>query len=217
MAGGGEDERGRLRLTSFKCRVCWPQRTQAPDLRVVYLDCRHQLLCSPSTMASAPADPSKEDETHITSPPDATISDLVERMTGVSVQATDSGDTSTSKSERISHSPLRVYTRSQAMYLRDSPLVRPPKGMPSLKEWFGCVSLSSRERPQLMLFSGIGTNNKPMQRKILNFLRLLLMAENDGKYCMITETLSTLTRVSSSFRRDAEDTGMAAFLSPIVF
>ncbi|KAH9937603.1 uncharacterized protein B0H18DRAFT_1113418 [Fomitopsis serialis] len=88
-------------------------------------------------MASAPADSSKEDETHIPPSPDAAISDLVERVAQVSVQATDSGDTSTSKSERISHSPLRVYTRSQAMYLRDSPLVKPPKGMPSLKEWFG--------------------------------------------------------------------------------
>ncbi|EPT04244.1 hypothetical protein FOMPIDRAFT_148672 [Fomitopsis schrenkii] len=68
---------------------------------------------------------------------DSEVNNLIESIARVSVQDGDSGDTSTSKSEHVSSQPLRVYTRSQVLYLRDSPLVRPPEGMPSLKDWFG--------------------------------------------------------------------------------
>ncbi|KZT74709.1 hypothetical protein DAEQUDRAFT_760734 [Daedalea quercina L-15889] len=88
-------------------------------------------------MTSIAADTPKEDETLNTSTHDATVSDLVEGVAQVSMRDTGSGDTSTSKSERVSPKSVRVYTKSQVMYLRDSPLVKPPEGMPSLKDWFG--------------------------------------------------------------------------------
>lgn len=33
--------------------------------------------------------------------------------------------------------PMRIYTRSQILFLHNSPLVRPPPNMPDLKDWFG--------------------------------------------------------------------------------
>ncbi|KAH9835639.1 uncharacterized protein C8Q71DRAFT_762895 [Rhodofomes roseus] len=88
-------------------------------------------------MASPTADTPINDETLNTPASDAAVKDLAEGVAQVSVQDVVSDDTSTSKSERISRRPLRVYTRSQAMHLRESPLVKPPDGMPSLKDWFG--------------------------------------------------------------------------------
>lgn len=35
--------------------------------------------------------------------------------------------------------PLRIYTRSQMLFLHGSPLVKPPPDMPELKHWFGYV------------------------------------------------------------------------------
>ena len=110
------------------------------------LDCRHYLLYTPPSMTSSPADTSKEDDTLNTSM-DAVLSDLVEGVANVSIHGGDPGDTSTSKSERVSPKPLRVYTRSQVLYLRDSPLVKPPEGMPSLKDWYGYVCLSCQGLP----------------------------------------------------------------------
>lgn len=98
-----------------------------------------------SSMASSPAATLKEDETLNTPTQDAAVNNLIEGVARVSVQDGDSGDTSTSKSERVSSQLLRVYTRSQVLYLRDSPLVKPPEGMPSMKEWFGYVC-QCRER-----------------------------------------------------------------------
>ena len=88
-------------------------------------------------MASTTAGTSKEDETLNTPMLDAAVNDLADGVAQVSVQDANTGDSSTSKNERMSPRPLRVYTRSQVMYLRDSPLVKPPEGMPSLKDWFG--------------------------------------------------------------------------------
>lgn len=105
------------------------------------LDCRHYLLCTLSSMTSSPADTPKEDDTLNPPTQDAALHDIVEGVANVSVQDGDCGDTSTSKSERVSPKPVRVYTRSQVLYLRDSPLVKPPEGMPSLKDWFGYVCL----------------------------------------------------------------------------
>ncbi|KAI0068467.1 hypothetical protein BV25DRAFT_1987241, partial [Artomyces pyxidatus] len=33
--------------------------------------------------------------------------------------------------------PFRSYTQAEVLFLRKSPLVRPPQGMPALKDWFG--------------------------------------------------------------------------------
>ena len=37
----------------------------------------------------------------------------------------------------VSQRPLVVYTRAQLLYLHQSPLVKPPEGMPAFKDWFG--------------------------------------------------------------------------------
>jgi hypothetical protein len=38
------------------------------------------------------------------------------------------------------HPRLLVYTRAELLFLRQSPLVKPPPDMPSLKDWFGLVA-----------------------------------------------------------------------------
>ena len=129
------------------------------------LDCRHYLLCPLSSMASPPTDTLKEDDALNLSTQDAPLNDLIEGVAHASVQDGDSGDTSSSKSERVSPKRLRVYTRSQALYLRDSPLVKPPEGMPSLKDWFGYVSVLRKTTLSLRLLPGIGTNNKRTPRR----------------------------------------------------
>lgn len=40
--------------------------------------------------------------------------------------------------------PFHVYTRAQVLFLAKSPLVKPPDGMPTLKEWFGQVAIRCR-------------------------------------------------------------------------
>lgn len=114
-------------------------------IRGLCLDCRHYLLCY--NMTSPPAITPKEDDTLHTPMQDSEVNNLIESIARVSVQDGDSGDTSTSKSEHVSSQPLRVYTRSQVLYLRDSPLVRPPEGMPSLKDWFGYVCQCCERTP----------------------------------------------------------------------
>ncbi|KAF8898562.1 hypothetical protein BD779DRAFT_1484574 [Infundibulicybe gibba] len=39
--------------------------------------------------------------------------------------------------------PIRVYTRTQLLALHNSPLVKPPVGMPDLKDWFGAENEQS--------------------------------------------------------------------------
>ncbi|GBE78384.1 hypothetical protein SCP_0112690 [Sparassis crispa] len=62
------------------------------------------------------------------------VDDLVEGVAGVVLQ-----DPQPDTDDKIDTPPrpLRVYTRSQVLYLHKSPLVKPPDGMPPLKDWFG--------------------------------------------------------------------------------
>ena len=46
--------------------------------------------------------------------------------------------------------PLHVYSRSDVLLLSKSPLVKQPDGMPSLKDWFGCVTPATLPLTPLM-------------------------------------------------------------------
>lgn len=39
--------------------------------------------------------------------------------------------------------PFKVYTRHEILHLSKSPLVHLPDGMPTFKDWFGCVSIQA--------------------------------------------------------------------------
>lgn len=47
--------------------------------------------------------------------------------------------------EPSSPRPLIIYTRKQMLHLSQSPLVKPPAGMPDFKSWFGYVVLIGHE------------------------------------------------------------------------
>ena len=72
-------------------------------------------------------------------PKDAAVPDLVASVS--KVQLDDEHDI---LPENNSHSqPTRtlvIYPRSHALKLYKSPLVKPPNGMPALKDWFGYVT-----------------------------------------------------------------------------
>ncbi|CCM00939.1 uncharacterized protein FIBRA_02986 [Fibroporia radiculosa] len=68
---------------------------------------------------------------------DAAIDDLSEAVVNATLQDSDTADNSSNKSTANPPRLLCVYTRAQILYLRKSPLVQPPNGMPSLKDWFG--------------------------------------------------------------------------------
>lgn len=71
------------------------------------------------------------------SPPVAadSSSSIVDAMEKLQLQAPPSSEETLPDPSR----PFILYTRSQALQLSKSPLVKPPDGMPALKEWFGYV------------------------------------------------------------------------------
>lgn len=64
-------------------------------------------------------------------PPAAPVDALADSLANVDIQ-----DRSDKKPE---HPPreLHVYTHAQLLWISESPLVKPPDGMPALKDWFG--------------------------------------------------------------------------------
>jgi hypothetical protein len=71
--------------------------------------------------------------------------------------------------------PLTIYTRAQILFLHESPLVKPPSGMPPLREWFGCVSIPSQlESLCTHLVQGLRTSNySPRETRNRQLLALL--------------------------------------------
>lgn len=66
---------------------------------------------------------------------DSSSNSIVDAMEKAQLQAPQSSEETLPDPSR----PFILYTRSQALLLSKSPLVKPPDGMPALKEWFGYV------------------------------------------------------------------------------
>ena len=87
-------------------------------------------------------------EAHVSNEPNAAainhqqstaVDTLADSLANVEIQEDKSFD------EKVEQSPreLRVYTHPQLLWLSKSPLVKPPDGMPPLKDWFGYVLTTS--------------------------------------------------------------------------
>ena len=61
-------------------------------------------------------------------------------MSSISTQSSPDTDSPSSDDILSSFRPFITYSQSQILWLYKSPLVSPPNGMPSLKDWFGYAS-----------------------------------------------------------------------------
>ncbi|KII93485.1 hypothetical protein PLICRDRAFT_35702 [Plicaturopsis crispa FD-325 SS-3] len=85
-------------------------------------------------MALTESDASKQTPSPAVDGPASAVEDIALQDDAPSSSRNPSSDTP--KTENSSR-PLYIYTRAQALYLHKSPLVKPPEGMPALKDWFG--------------------------------------------------------------------------------
>ena len=65
------------------------------------------------------------------------VDSLVDAMTSVTLEHANPEDVRKDKTSNFPPRPLKVYGRHDILLLSKSPLVKPPQGMPALKEWFG--------------------------------------------------------------------------------
>lgn len=75
---------------------------------------------------------------------------------------------------------MRIYTRSQLLFLNDSPLVHPPPNMPDLKQWFGCVVVIFASCHYLLSPKGPKMRQISTRRRQSSQHQAVL--ENDGDY-----------------------------------
>lgn len=71
-------------------------------------------------------------------PENGVTDDLVGAMSQVNLDHEQNADTTLDNEP--THTPpraLHIYTRSDMLKICQSPLVKPPEGMPALKDWFG--------------------------------------------------------------------------------
>lgn len=67
---------------------------------------------------------------------DSLTNNIVDSLEKVQLQAPQTSEANAPDPIR----PFIVYTRPEALHISKSPLVKPPDGMPALKDWFGYVS-----------------------------------------------------------------------------
>lgn len=127
-------------------------------------------------------DPDATNQSTNSSPKTGAINDLVDSMSKINI-ADDISETDKPLDNKNDEHPARtllIYSRPQMLKLCKSPLVKPPDGMPALKDWFGCVSPHFViTRPSLRLRTGQRTS-KACTRKKGKVLALPVL-EIDGK------------------------------------
>lgn len=86
-------------------------------------------------------DPENSQQCTQPSTTNGTTTDIVNAMSKVNMdnEHTDTEVDLDNKNTEKPHRPLFIYPRPQMLKLSKSPLVKPPDGMPALKDWFGCV------------------------------------------------------------------------------
>lgn len=94
-----------------------------------------------ATTEKSPKEPRKTSEDQNEQ---STVDKLGEALAKTELQEDDSSLATTEQVAAQSARPLHVYKRPELLFLSKSPLVKPPDGLPPLKEWFGyvlCVKL----------------------------------------------------------------------------
>ncbi|GJE86043.1 hypothetical protein PsYK624_021230 [Phanerochaete sordida] len=83
-------------------------------------------------MAATEVDTSKEHNHAVPGAPSGPVDTLADSLANANIQDDKSH-------EKANHPPREphVYTRAQLLWISKSPLVKPPEGMPALKDWFG--------------------------------------------------------------------------------
>lgn len=83
-------------------------------------------------------DPESPSPTSKALPENGTTVDLVGAMSQVNLDHEQNTDTPLDhESIKPPPRPLHIYTRADMLKIHQSPLVKPPEGMPALKDWFG--------------------------------------------------------------------------------
>jgi hypothetical protein len=144
------------------------------------------------------------------------IGDLPVSVGKIVLQTEDDEDTSSKSSD--APRPLYIYTRTQALYISKSPLVRCPQGMPDFKDWFGWVSSQICRSFVLSItvsFKAIGTNN-PRQRKIQMLPRHFQMAETGGMFACLTSASLVYQALASVVSGGTQTTLVHPFFSNIL-
>lgn len=128
-------------------------------------------------------------------------------MSSTSTQTPPDTDSSSSDDILTSFRPFISYTQSQILRLYKSPLVSPPNGMPSLKDWFGyaySTIYSSIAEPCYTSETGM---NKTLRKRILTPLLPPQERGTNGGLNLSVVSTSILLTIHLSFRRDQEDAG----------
>jgi hypothetical protein len=139
---------------------------------------------------------------------------LLSLTTTMSSNSTQSSPDTDSPSDDIltSFRPFVSYSQSQILWLYRSPLVSPPNGMPSLKDWFGYASsfmYFAIPEPWHTLGTGM---NKTFRKRILTHLLPPQERGTNGGLNLSLVSTSILLTTHLSFRRDQEDAGTVSMV-----
>ena len=128
-------------------------------------------------------------------------------MSSISTQSSPDTDSPSSDDVPSSFRPFISYSQSQILCLYKSPLVSPPNGMPSLKDWFGYASSFMHfviSEPWHTLGNGM---NKTSRKRILTPLLPPQERGTNGALNLSLVSASILLTIHFSFRRDQEEAG----------
>lgn len=88
-------------------------------------------------MATLDDSPHISEEKDSFDPQNIIVENLASAVANVGLQDTTPPALPLDKTHDDPQRPMIVYTRAQLLYLHNSPLVKPPEGMPAFKDWFG--------------------------------------------------------------------------------
>ncbi|KAH8120141.1 hypothetical protein DFH11DRAFT_1558531 [Phellopilus nigrolimitatus] len=95
----------------------------------------------------------------------ASVDALVDELEKADIESSsEAEDTQSNEADSTPSRPRIVYTRRQLLYLSQSPLVRPPDGMPTFKSWFGELNeqslLSTKKESETPSANGTGRERR---------------------------------------------------------